>query len=220
MSSTAPITIAVKSIQCLKETSDSGSSDEIYVASMAVDLRRVNGVVPAPTLRVAVTGTWEGVDEGDVGQTVPPPPNFPEGIDGIPIVWRRRCWGMNGTPAFLNTPTDVIIISALMEEDDRFGDVRSVVTGLMTGGLASLLLPFNLGQITRAQLRDQLIALFNGAVKTAGAGFPSSDDQIDSAKALELTAADLTAAQGGKTVKSLRFQGQGGDYHVYYEISR
>ena len=214
-----PVTIAVKSIQCLKETSDSGSSDEIYVVSLAVDLRRINGIVAAPTLRVAVTGTWESVDEGDVGHTVPPPPNFPEGLDGIAVVWRKRCWGIVGTPDFIDRPRDVIILSALMEEDDRFGDVRAVVTGLMTGGLASLLLPFNTGQINRTQLRDQLLALFKSAVKTAAAGFPSSDDQVGPVQALELTVADLEAARVGTTVKSLHFQGQGGDYHVYYELS-
>jgi hypothetical protein len=214
-----PITIAVKSIQCLNETSDSGSSDEIYVVSLAVDLHKINGIVPAPTLRVAVTGTWTSVDEGDVGHTVPTPPGFPEGLDGIPVVWQKRCWGIAGTPASIDNPAEVIILSALMEEDDRLGDVRSLVTGLMAGDLASLLLPFNTGQITRNQLRDQLLALFNGAVKTAAAGFPSSDDQIGSAKALELTAADLQAARTGTTVKSLRFQGQGGDYHVFYELS-
>ncbi|HEY4594246.1 MAG TPA: hypothetical protein VIJ61_17635, partial [Thermoanaerobaculia bacterium] len=181
--------------------------------------RKTQGIIPSQGLRVAVTGTWQSVDEGDIGRTVPPPPSFPEGLDGIPVVWQKRCWGIVGTPDFIDSPTDVIILSALMEEDDRFGDVRTMVTGLMAGGLGSLLLPFTQGKINRTQLRDQLLGLFNGAVQTAAAGFPSNDDQIGSAQALELTAADLKAARESSTVKSLRFQGQGGDYHVYYELS-
>jgi len=87
----------------------------------------------------------------------------------------------------------------------------------MTGHLAAAV---NTGG-TRSQLVATLKDRFDQAVNTVRKlGIPNRDDQIGSAKELRLNTDDLHAARNGTTVKSLRFQGDGGaDYTVFFELT-
>ncbi|BAP54792.1 hypothetical protein THII_0495 [Thioploca ingrica] len=227
--STTPISIAVKSIKCIlaSESPRPFHHDEPYVVSLAIDLTAgVKGVVKVPSLSVIVTGTWVNVGAGTTGDTIPLPP-LPPGVpqeffDGIPLAWRKHCWGLNGGPSPILFPDDVVILAALMEWDDRLGDVKTMVTGLMAGDLAGIINnkdPNKSDHDNRRDLVGQLKVLFDGAVKTAGVGFPDSDDQLGPSQELQLSQADLDGARTGTVVKSLRFKGGGGDYNVSFELT-
>lgn len=215
-----PISIAIKSVQCMKGTRGLGN-DEPYVVVVTVDFTRGAGGIHVPALVVTVTGVWS-LSEGEVGRTVPIPATLleagSEALDAVPLIWRRACWGLDGHPAVLSSPNDVAILVALMEQDDTsLNTVKTGVRVAMTTGLASIQ---NI-DLSRAEIVTRLKNFLDEALTGVAIGIPDHDDEIGHSQELKLTKADIQDAQKEGTVKSLRFKGggdTGGDYWVYIEL--
>jgi hypothetical protein len=205
----SPITIAVREIKCIEETNEVGS-DEPYVLVVGVNLKPI-----VPNVEAVLYGVWDDVDTGETHGTVPVPPNFPPNVlDAIPLVWRKPFWGLNGQPAAINNPDDVIFLVALMENDDgKPKAARGLVKGAVVASLASST------QESRAVRIQKLIADMNSALAIP-TGAPNFDDQVGSAQELRLTSQDLSLASTGVHTKSLRFAGDGGKYDVVFELKK
>lgn len=210
-----PITIGVSRIHCYTETSGFGS-DEPYILALAVDLTShlsisVGGTsvqIPLPSLHVTRVGPWDDVDNGET-----------RWAGELARADARPFWDATGNLKFIAVPSDVILLIALMENDDANPDsVRTTVEGILTGTLHS-----NPGR-TRAQLVNAMVIGMNSAIDTArGAGstFPFNfDDQIGSTQELLLTSVELAqASQLDKIERTLQFAGDDAKYDVIFTIS-
>src|SRR5262245_7018090 len=137
MSKQTPISIAVKSIKCVRATGDSGT-DEPYVIVAAADVTPIvdpltHQTATPPRLSVTITGEWHGVNDGDARGTIPLPP-VPDGVSenifpaSEDFVWRKHCWGLdNGKAAAIPDRDNVILLVVVGEQDDsEIGQVRSL----------------------------------------------------------------------------------------------
>jgi len=196
-----PIKIVLRRVHCQTTTSGPGS-DEPYVVVFAADMSTT-----PPGAQATRYGPWADVDSGDSFATIPILPLLsPDFVNSVPI-FRRLCWGIGRQPAVINKPADVIILVALMENDDgNPGAAESVVQTFLFASIVS-----SLGaQLPRAALVARLKEDMASALKLTATGFPSSDDPIGNIEELALTAADLDAANAGVTTKKLEFSGDGG----------
>jgi len=220
-----PIGIAVTELDCIHDTSEA-FNDEPYVVVLAVDLRPdVPGHTLAsfPKLALTLSGAWSTTD-GDVRGTAPLPPGLPDGaLDAIPgIVWRRHCWGLTSTAEPIAQPSDVMILVAVMENDDAaLSNVRGLGTATLTGTLAGKL---NIQGMTRTTLVKQMRAAMDDALPAVAQAFPSSDDEVGVTQELVLTARDLAKARVSTIAKQLNFGTPSGSdgrgtYRVIMELS-
>lgn len=203
----ASITMAVTKVRCLIETDEVGS-DEPYVLVTGINLK----VLPLPNVEVTKYGPWGNVDAGDPLSTVPIQPNLNPELFPF-FVWRHPCWGLNGKPAPINHPDDVIFLVSVMEHDD--GDpnaTRTLVKAAVVSGLAA-----SMG-MSRADRVKKLINDVNGALEIP-TGAPNFDDRVGSTKELRLKQSLLQVETGVKA-KSLLFTGDGGQYQVRFELSK
>ncbi len=205
----SPITIAVREIKCIEETNEVGS-DEPYVLVVGVNLKAF-----VPNVEAVLYGAWNDVDTGETHGTMPIPPNInPNVLDALPIIWRKPFWGLNGQPAAIDNPDDVIFLVALMENDDgKPKAARGLVKGAVVASLASST------QESRAVRIQKLIADMNSALAIP-TGAPNFDDQVGSPQELRLTSQDLSLASTKVHTKSLRFAGDGGKYDVVFELKK
>lgn len=203
----ASITMAVTKVRCLIETDEVGA-DEPYVLVIGINLKNI----PLPNVEVTKYGPWGNIDKGDLMTTKPIPPNFDPG--NLPIfVWRHPCWGLNGKPAPISHPDDVIFLVAVMEHDD--GDpaaMRTIVKGVVVSGLAASM------NMSRADRVKKLINDVNGALEIP-TGAPNFDDPVGSTKELRLKQSLLQVETGVKATKLL-FTGDSGQYRVRFELSK
>jgi hypothetical protein len=216
-----PISVAVKSVHCIHDTVELGN-DEVYVVVLAADLRQQLGVT-VPRLSLTFTGVWSGTNdfEGRAVKLLPIPEGETENFwDGIPLVWKKHCWGLGGTAAPIAHPDDVLLLVALMENDDAsLRNVKSVATGILTGDLASVA---NSG-LSRPVFVQKMKEFMDGALPAAGMAFPSGDVLIGHSHELELTDADLHAARSHVIKKELHFGKPSGSdgrgtYHVFIQL--
>jgi len=208
----ASIRIAVTKVRCIDETSDGGSADEPYILVTGINLK----TPPIPNVEVTKYGPWGSVDEGDLLVTRPIPPDlnpdFVDATSGV-LIWRYPFWGLNGKPAPINHPDDVIFLVSVMEHDD--GDtaaMRTIVKGVVVSGLAA-----SMG-MSRAERVKKLIKDVDGALEIP-TGAPNFDDPVGSTKELRLKQSLLQVETGVK-VKNLIFTGDGGQYRVRFELSK
>jgi hypothetical protein len=222
---TTPIGIAVTELDCIHDT-DEAFNDEPYVVVLAVDLRPdVPGrtLASVPKLALTLSGAWSTTG-GDVRGTAPLPVGVADGaFDAIPgIVWRRHCWGLTGTPQPIAQPADVMILVAVMENDDaKLSSVRGLATSSLTGSLAGKL---NIAGMTRATLVSQMRSAMDDVLPAVAFAFPSGDDEVGTTKELALTPAELAKARVSTVRKQLDFgTASGGDgrgtYRVFLELS-
>jgi hypothetical protein len=206
----SPITIAVKEIKCLDETSELSASDEPYVLVVAVDLQPL-----VPNAEVVLYGAWDDVDAGETHGTLPLPVGAdPNIFDSLPFVIRKPFWGLNGQPALINNPAQVIFLVALMENDD--GNPKAARGLVKVAAVASLASSTN---ATRADRIKNLIADIDSALGIP-TGLPNFDDKVGLTQELQLTSQDLSLASIGVQTKSLRFTGDGGQYDVFFELKK
>ena len=222
-----PISIAVKRIKCVNETSEVGD-DEPFVVVFAADITPEEivpgkGFIP-PRAAITVTGNWTDVNDGETHGTVPLPP-VPDGVSENAftpsVVWRKHCWGLaNGEAAPIDDPDNVILLVGMFEQDD--GDIpnwRGTLGSLMTAALAGSV---NIKQ-SRAALVGRLKQAFLDGVVTMRSFTPTAilnpDDIIGTVKELHLTKDDLKKARVGVHERELEFKSDGAHYIVTFEMS-
>ncbi|HEX6289486.1 MAG TPA: hypothetical protein VFZ66_09865 [Herpetosiphonaceae bacterium] len=202
----SPVVIAVTKVRCLIETDEVGS-DEPYILVTGINLK-----TPIPNVEVTRYGPWADVDEADLLVTQPIPAGF--NPDSVPfIIWRRPCWGLNGKPAAINHPDDVIFLVSLMEHDD--GDPSAAQILVKSAAVASLAASMGM---SRADRVAKLIKDINGALKIP-TGAPNFDDRVGSTQELRLSQTLLQVEDGVKA-KNLVFTGDGGQYRIRFEVSK
>jgi hypothetical protein len=187
------LTIAVKSITCLQESTEPSLHDEPYVLVTGVDLSQL-----IPNVEVTQYGPWSGVDKGET-----------HGIkDRLPF------WGLdNKTAVAISDPSSVVFIVSVMENDSGKPEV---LRGLVKGAaVASLAASNGMPRATRVQKLQNDIHSALG-IPT---GFPNPDDIVGS-KELVLTAGDLVAPASKTRIKTLDFAGgKQGTFRVTFDLT-
>ncbi len=201
-----PLKIALTKMRCLEETNEVGS-DEPYVLVFTAHLKSPIGGIIIPSAHTTMYGPWSDVDKNDLLTT-----GF------LNVIKPANCWGLDGKPAVINSPNDVIILVALMENDDA--TPAGIRTGLHAQMFASLTSYSNSG-MSRASmvssLRKDMRDILVGITVT---GIPNSDDLVGVAE-LSLKTADITAASNGSVVvKNILITGDGGQYRLRFEMSK
>jgi len=186
--------IAFMEMRCLEETNESSASDEPYALFFVADLQD-----HVPKAMVHRTRVFEDTDKGELKKQ-----------------W-VRIWGVDQKPAVISNPDKVIILAALMENDES--DVDSVATAAR-GALSTNLLSLASSGIERAKMVSDLITVFKSSLDLGKAtGFPNSDDVLGSPQELRITAADLAAARLETQRRNLTFSGDGGRYRLGFDIA-
>lgn len=187
------------SFRCHEETDDGlSAADEVYLIVVAVDLRsqvNVGGFnVPLPASRVYRWGPFGDIDAQEN--------HF------FPF---QPVWGLNGEERALPDPNDAIFLAALMESDNGDAEVvRGTVAVAANNALFASL----------ADSRENRVRVLIQAVNSA-LGFPSSalpdqDDPIGGAHEVWFSPEDIAVAETGRAaVRTLRVQGDGGDYSLH-----
>jgi hypothetical protein len=202
----ASITMAVTRMRCLIETDEVGD-DEPYILVTGINLKTL-----IPNVEVTKYGPWKDAAAGDLLTTQPIPNGF--NPDTFPfIIWRRPCWGLDGKPAPINSPNDVIFLVSVMEHDD--GDPSAMRTIVKSAVVASLAASIGMSRADRVK---KLINDVNGALEIP-TGAPNFDDRVGSTKELRLSQSLLRVETGVKR-KHLLFTGDGGQYRVRFELSK
>ena len=201
-----PLKIALTKMRCLEETNEVGS-DEPYVLVFAAQVKPAIGNIIIPSAHTTMYGPWEDVDKGDLLST-----GF------LNIIKPANCWGLDGKPAVINNANDVIILVALMENDDA--TPAGIRAGLHAQMFAALTSYSNSGmsrasmvQNLRKDMRDVLVGI-------TVTGIPNSDDLVGIAE-LSIKSSDIAAASAGTTVvKNILLTGDGGQYRLRFEMSK
>ena len=212
-----PFTLRVSFLRVLEESDESSASDEPYVLVWLADIGKA-----LPSSRTTKIGPWENADAGELMRAVPPDDLFaPLAPVLADLVIADDIWGMNGKPAKVQSPDDLIVLVAACEHDNRnTNQVRTMVNGIMAGALAS-----QLGSnLTRAERVDQLKAQFRDAVNQALVSAPNinNDERVGPVQELRLTKADLDkVASAGVAKRTLTFNGgDEGSYRVELRLER
>jgi hypothetical protein len=178
-------------------------TDEPYLLVYTLDVPKLTPNINLPKPKVTKI-EWQGLDEG---QTLAAPGNI--------------LWGMNGAPAPLTSPDDVIILAAMIEHDyTKTEAVRTIVEDQM-----AITLTTNITSVgNRTEFVSRLVHGMNGAIAAATSvalGIPDPDDPIGSAQEIRLTKVDLGAAYHfGSRTRTLTFSGDGASYAVEFKIQR
>ncbi|WP_345539849.1 hypothetical protein [Phytohabitans rumicis] len=194
------INVALESFRCHTETDEAGA-DEPYIIVAAIDLRSTVNVggfgLPIPASRAFVYGAFEDVDEQETHQ--------------VPF---QPVWGLNGEARSLQNPDDTIFLVGLMEWDDGNAQaLRNLVAASVNSALFA-----SLNVTDRSTRVNLLMQAFNGALQTPTGG-PSTDEWVGLGQELRLVTADVILAEtGGTARRSLRFQGDGGDYTLTFAV--
>ncbi|NUT31978.1 MAG: hypothetical protein HOV79_02780 [Hamadaea sp.] len=203
------IKIYLREMRCIEETDEAGD-DEPYALVTAVNLRATTAVtatapgvpqpvtiqVPAPSSTVVLYDWTIDFSDGD-RQLVP----------GAP----ESFWGINGFPAPLTDPDDVIFMVSLIEEDDgQPGVLRGLVRASVVASVAATM-TFPRDDRVR-MLREDLDSILDTPT-----GAPNYDDVIGTQE-LRFTAQELADAENFVTVrKDVEIAGDGGRYRLTFE---
>ncbi|AKJ07019.1 hypothetical protein ATI61_10519 [Archangium gephyra] len=200
--SPVPMVMSVKSISC-RNANDPGpfESDEPYVLVYVLNLPSLaNPALPSP--KVVLVGPLSGVD---AKETHPAPANI--------------LWGINGAPATIPNPDDIILLVAMLENDNAPpASVRTAVEVAMGPILA-----LNLTSIgNRAEFVARLSNGMQGAIQTAvKLGLPDPDDQIGTVQELRISRLDVAKAfHFGNTTLDLTFKGDDSHFKVNFQLKR
>ena len=209
-----PFTLRVSYLRVLEESNESSASDEPCVIVWLADISK-----SLPSARTAKVGPWSNGDAGELLKAVSP--NDPLAKAAPLIVVGEHVWGMNGKPAKVNSPDDLVVLVAACEHDNRnTNQVREMVNAFMSGALAS-----QIGSgLTRAERVAQLKVHFKDAVSQALVSGPNlnNDERVGSVQELRLTTADLgKVAAAGVAKRRLTFNGGSeGSYRVEFRLER
>lgn len=193
--------IFLKSIRCYKDTSEA-DSDEPY--ALVFTARR--GFPPAAN--TVLYGPWGDVDSGESRKTG----MFFYGPGGLPLVPPANIWGISGQPEPAPDPQNVVIIAALMENDN--GKAAGIRAGLHAQLYADLVSAP--AELSRDQLVQRLLKTMRDALKgPITIGVLNNDDLIDVG---EIQIANSLRARL-PTVVSKHMTGDGGRYELFFEIA-
>lgn len=203
------IKIYLREMRCIEETDEAGD-DEPYVLVSSVNLAATTAItatvpgtnqtatiqVPAPASTV-VLYDWTKDFSDDDRQLVP----------GAP----ESFWGVNGFPATLTNPDDVIIMVSLMEEDDgQPGVLRGLLRATVVASVAG----------SMAFSRDDRVRMLRqdiDSVLHTPTGAPNYDDVVGTQE-LRFTVQELADAENFITVrKDVEIAGDGGRYRLTFE---
>ncbi len=203
------VKIALTKMRCLIETDEVGS-DEPYVLVFAAQIKKVGGLVNVPAANTTKYGPWGGVDKGELVQTAVV-------IGGKQILPSANCWGLNGKPQEIKSPSDVIILVALMENDDAStGGIRAGLHAQMFASITS----YANGGMTRSdivkKLKKDMKDVLTGVTVT---GIPNNDDFVNVAE-LSFSQAAIDKANTQMVAKNLELSGDGGKYRLRFEMSK
>ena len=198
-----PVKIAVKSVKCVLDTTEVGA-EQPYVLVTGVNLKAL-----VPSVEVTRYGPWTDVDEGETMTTIPIPAalGLDPALQDTLGIFRRPFWGLDGKPASIADPEDVIFLVSMMENDDgNYNAARTIVKGAAVSSLAASL------SFSRSDRVAKLIKDINGALEIP-TGIMNFDDRVGSTQELRLSK-KLLNVNGHKQSKRLTFNGGGGRYEV------
>lgn len=192
----APLTITLRSLSCQAETSEFSGSDEPYVLVYTADLT----TFPAPQSDVTRSNVESDVDKNEA-RTL-----------NVPV------WGINGAARIIRRPEDVLILIALIENDNSsVGAVVSTVRLAMQAELVRAVA----NRLDRARLVQTLSDAMKGAIGTAVLTGVTDPDDLLSVRELEITPTLLRdVGFGGRADAFLGLGGGGGSYLLKFELVR
>jgi hypothetical protein len=186
--------IAFMEMRCLEETSEISASDEPYALFFTADLHG-----SAPKAAMFRTKVFEDTDQ-----------------DELKKQW-VRIWGVNEQARPITDPNKVIILVALMENDESSpDDIVTATRPLMAGNLLTLAS----SGTSRSKMVSELIKSFKSGINLGSLpGIPNEDDRIGEPQELRITSADLAAAKKSTIRRNLTFSGDGGKYRLGFDIA-
>jgi hypothetical protein len=205
-----PFTMTITKIRCLVETDEVGS-DEPYVLVFVADLSKKAGGVIVPSAATTRYGPWHNVDKNDLLPTIPP--EFGPSIPGVP--GQVNFWGLNEKAKAVQSPEDIIILMALIENDNgKPSGVRTGLHAILFAALASYINGDMNYQTIVKKLKKDMQDTLKGPLTI---GVLNNDDLI-AVQEVRLQQADLQALKHGTRVKNIMFNGDGGSYRVRVEM--
>lgn len=165
-----PVTVTVHSVTC-HDQDDVGlfEDDEPYVLVYALNIPNSVKNPSIPDARVFKAGPFRGTDSGE---TV---------FSGL------RVWDTNGNPAIVTKPDDVILLAALIEEDDTGADlVRTVLQTAMVVVLGTNLPALGDRPAFIQRMSEGMRGALKGAFKATVPPF-SHDDLVGPVQQVSLT---------------------------------
>ena len=191
-----PIEISFRKLHCT-ETQGEGSSDEPYVIFFIADL----GSGPLTKAITRCSGKFGDVDDDETHT-------------------RRRAlplWGIDGAPAPIKNPDDVLILVGLMENDDS---TMKAVVNAVQASLSVSVNQLRIDGLSRADLVKKLIQSMNGALDLgAASGGINMDERLGSVQEFRLCTEFLNDVRSGKQVhESLHFN-KDGRYRVQIDLA-
>lgn len=199
--------ITVSKIHCIEDTAGPGN-DEPYVLVFAIDFHKDPDVLSlTPQSGVNLYGPFEDMNDEDMWG------------DTEVNVNEESFWGFDGNPRDITDPADAVILVALCESDHNqsfSNTVRAQVQSAMQGQLASY--------VSTGMDRDAILARLprdmQGHVDLAIRTDIEKDERLGPVIALTVTQADLNAANGGSTTRTLKFESgaEESEYDVTFRI--
>lgn len=193
--------IALESITCVDKQSFANDSDEPYVLVFSANF--LNGAA-----KTTLYGRYGSMDDGDVRNL------FKDGKKP------ELCWGTSGAAVDIVNPDNVLLIAALLESDtdpEHAQGLRATTHSVLVGALASTVMNFISGSMTREALVKEMIKAFAGAIDAivtiVPSDFEDSDDRLGKPQEVRLLPDDVTSARAGANVhKQLVFTNANSDY--------
>lgn len=187
-------------VHCIEATGDPGNDEPYCVFFVAENISSALPVPKGIVFRTKVFKDDEGTNDGDTSH------------QWVPL------WNLKQQPAPISNPADIIVLAALIENDDSD---PNAVTSTMQATLTASLVAAKSANYSRAEMVTKLAADMFGAM---GIGIMSgglnSDERIGYPKEVVLTTHDINQARNGHRVeKVLNFQGDGGSYDVGFYLN-
>jgi hypothetical protein len=211
-----PLTLTLTNFVCLDQSDEirvfgfNTEDDEPYALVFAVDLQKATPLgIPAgaANCKMTLVGPLSDVDVDD--NTVAPP---------------NVIYGLSDVPDFVSSANNLIVLVAMMENDDGSPDqARSVLETAARFELLSNLPAFTANQIPRQELVNRIISGMAGAMGAAKVGLPGPDDNIGTIQELRFFQFDLDDIYrniGRSSEKSLTFEGDDAKYVLKFRMFR
>lgn len=197
----APVTVRFESLVCLDQNDEPFTeSDEPYLIVYTLNIPNLAN--PVPDARAFKIGRFLDVDSGDT------------------VFGAGNIWDTNGSARLITDPNSVVILVAMVEEDDTGVDV--VRTAVQT-----LMIPIVASNIAAAAtdpdaFRFRLMEGMQGAIRTAvKAAVGSQDDLIGTVQQIRLTRPMLDRVRRfGSESFTLNFSSSDTRYSARFRLQR
>jgi len=210
-----PLTLTLTKFVCLHQNDHFGvlgietENDEPYAVVFAVDLKIADlsvASVPVGAInsKMTLVGPLSNVSTGD---EVSPPSNV--------------IWGLSNAPDFVSSADNLIVLVAMMENDDGSPDqVRTLLEKAAQLSLLTNVPAFTSLQISRQELVNRIIADMAGAMGAAKVGVPNPDDNIGAIQEFRFfqSRLDDVYRNQGPIEESLTFEGDDAKYVLKFRM--